>query len=222
MPGRAAGEQLAALARRRNRCRPPARPPRRRGGAQLRRAAPVGMRAPHRRAMRSICAALVIGMMPGTIGTRDAGAPGALDEREVVGVVVEELRDDERRRRRRPWRADARGRAAEVAALLVALGVAGAGEAEAEAALADEARPARWRSRSRWPGGANVVSRRRVAAQRQHVLDAAARRGGRGCAAISSRVVADAGQCAIASMPCSRLIRVHDLDRLLARLPPAP
>ena len=54
------------------------------------------MSAPHIEVILRIWLALVIGMMPGMIGTSMPIVAGALDELVVAAVVEEQLRDQER------------------------------------------------------------------------------------------------------------------------------
>ena len=81
--------------------------------------------------MRSICAKLVIGMMPGHDRAGDAGLARALDEVEVERVVEEELRDEELRAGVDLAPACAARSSSRAVGLDVPLGVAGAAEAEA-------------------------------------------------------------------------------------------
>ena len=60
------------------------------------------MLAPDRAVIRSIEARLVMGMMPGTMGTVMPGRAGAGDELEVAAVVEEQLGDEHVDARRAP------------------------------------------------------------------------------------------------------------------------
>ena len=165
-------------------------------------------------AIRSTCPTWVIGMMPGMIGTSIAGRARARDEVEVEGVVEEHLRDQEVHAR-----VDLLGR-----------GSAGRPRRSRRGCASPGSTPRRSRTGSRLPISCDELARvlqaalglrpvllavRRIAAQREHVVDA-------GRAHLVERRAqlghggADAGEVRHRLQAELVLDALDDLDRLLA------
>src|SRR5256885_230486 len=168
-----------------------------------------------RRIARTCFSRSSAGMRPGSNGSAPA-SPGALDEAEVVRVVVEELRDHHLEACV-DLHLEVLDAALAVAALRMPLGMPAPDQAEVVAALADEAdHVERVAKAVRRRAEAGIL--RAVAADRDHVLDAApgdqraVRRD-----LVPARLVA--GHVRRALEP-ERTDAGHQLDRRLARLRP--